>query len=93
MNDYHRTHSDPEIREKYRRWLNAKMNSNASAAGCNSQEEFNEMEARKKASQKSVGAMLKAVGGMQVKGSNLVKSRTTKQTHKRMIRTSSQRGS
>ncbi len=88
MNRYHETHPDPEIRQKFQEWQAAMWRYRARAAGFNSKSEM-DADAEKRANKKTLRGLAAL---MPVKGPNIKKT-STRQTHKRMMRTGGQRGS
>lgn len=88
MNRYHETHPDPEIRQKFQEWQSAMWRYRARSAGFNSKSEMDDDTKRRE----KTASLRSLLNILPVKGQNTKKT-TTKQTHKRMLRTSGQRGS
>lgn len=96
MNRYHEYHQDPDVRQKFREWQEARSAHRAKSAGFNTQSEHEVAMAKDKEARKSVEKMLASVGGQKVKGSKFATKASGKQAHKRMRtmqRTGGQRGS
>lgn len=96
MNSYHKNHPDPDIRKKYAEWEKAYYASNATSGGHGSAEAEAEVRRKKNIARKSVGLLLKSLGGQSVKGSKFGGKVTAKQARKHsraMQRTGGQRGS
>jgi hypothetical protein len=96
MNNYHKNHPDPEVRQKYAEWEKAYYASSATGSGYNSRDEHQAAMAKEKEKRRSVARMLQSLGGQAVKGSKFGIKTSTKQAKKQartMQRTGGQRGS